>query len=193
MKLWVRYCGNNSVRFDGKTFQVDTKDILQVSGKDVNTDVGNLAIGCNVRIKGGSKKRSRIWNGVIVAEPGSSDGRLLEQEPSTSSDGLLLEQEPSTSSDGRLLEQERSTSSASDGLLLEQKPSTSRSSDGRLLEQEPPTLSDGRLLKQETLSPVHVGKPKLKSCIVKKKKGEYEYTNCLSGCMTSSAIIASRL
>ena len=82
-KLWVKYQENNSVRYDGTTFQADVKDILQVNGKDVDANTCDFKIGATVTIKGGSKKRSRIWSAIVVAEPATlGDGSLPKLDPS---------------------------------------------------------------------------------------------------------------
>ena len=71
MKLWVKYHDNDSKRFDGKTFQEESKNIVEVNGKEVDHELG-FKEGDLVVIKrpgkGGSSKRSRVWNATIVSE-----------------------------------------------------------------------------------------------------------------------------
>ena len=75
MKLWVKYHYNDSKRFDGKTYQEESKNILKLNGKEVDHSVVTsleFKEGYGVIIKhpgkGGATKRSRAWNATILSE-----------------------------------------------------------------------------------------------------------------------------
>ena len=59
MVIMIRWCGNNSVRYDGKINQIPVKNIFP---EDV---AAGLEVGILVRVKWGA----RTWQGVLVGLP----------------------------------------------------------------------------------------------------------------------------
>ena len=67
-KFFVKYEGNNSSKYDGKTYETDTKLVASLNGVQIDCDVSSVEFhpGDRVSIKHGKSKSSRTWLGIVV-------------------------------------------------------------------------------------------------------------------------------
>ena len=66
--IFVKYEGNNSSKYDGKTYETDTKFVASINGVQIDSDVSSVEFhpGVRVSIKHGKSKSSRTWLGIVV-------------------------------------------------------------------------------------------------------------------------------